>query len=745
MIANYSFVLILKPISMIRFCISIVFSFLSLLVFAQARYASVQDAILKAGQLNGQGGPANVNWIKDGNQFSFIKSPKQINSFDPSTLAEEVLFENIDLKFPDTKEPFAYSQFEWTKDFKYLLFQTRFKPVWRHSGNSDYFLYSLADKSLRLVASNAYTAQVSPDGKSVAYERDGNLYVLDLASKKTKTLTRDGAKAIYNGRFGWVYEEEFGLVRAWEWSPDSRSIAFWRVDETAIPIYQYSDLNGMHPEYTKIPYPRVGDPVPNVKIGTADLATGKTIWANIPLEGGFFPRIYWTSQPNQLAIVHLDRKQQRVRLLMTNTKTGIARMVMEESSNAWTDVYNFFAGILHHFLFPPNAKEFYWISDQSGFQHVYRYDYSGKLIGQVTAGNWDVMTVEYLDTAAAMIYYTSTETSGLERHLYSIRLDGTGKQKITSQPGRHQIQFAPGGKYFIDTWSNINTPRQVEIRKVDGSLIKTWQSNESVKSFIKSHVYSPRELDQLRMASGLVLDIYIVKPIDLDPTKKYPMVLSIYGGPGAQSVYNSWGASAYEQYLAQSGYFVVSVNNRGSTGYGRDFMEGVYGQLGHQETEDFVGVADVIAAKYPWFDRDRMAIQGHSYGGFTTTYTMTKRPGAFKVGIAGAPVTDYRLYDNIWTERYMGLVPENTGKYEEHAPMKFVQNLQGHLLVAHSLEDDNVHVINTFQFIQAAIDAGKDVDLRIYPPGNHGVAYSLTSQALLWQTYVDYLDRWLKK
>lgn len=711
---------------------------------AQTRYTSFMDVLTKAGRLNGQGGPQSVDWIRDGNQFSYISSAGKINTYNPATGMDEEVFNGSQLKYPGKEDPFTYNAFEWTADFNYLLFQTNFRQVWRNSGNSDYYLYSLKDKSLRLVARDAYTAQVSPDGKSVAYERNGNLFVMDLATKKEKQLTKDGSAAVYNGRFGWVYEEEFGLVRAWEWNPDSKSIAYWRVDETAIPFYSYSDLSGMHPEYKKIPYPRVGDPVPLVKIGIVEIRKAKTTWASIPMNGGFFPRIYWTSKPNTLAVVRLDRKQKILNLFMVDAKSGTAANVLTEDSKGWMDVYNFFSGILHHFFFPPQANEFYWISDRNGYQHVYRYDYSGKLLGQVTEGQWDVMTVESLDIKNGLLYYTSTEASGLQRHLYVIGLDGGAKRKITDMPGRHIIQFAPGGQYFIDTWSNTTTPRQVEIRNVNGQLNKLWQANESVKQFVKTQVYAPKTLETITTGDGRDLDIYLIKPIGMDSTRKYPLVLSVYGGPGSQSVYNSWGANPYEQYLAQNGYAIAAVNNRGSSGYGRDFMEVVYEQLGKLETEDFVATADALAKKFNWLDRSLMAIQGHSYGGFTTCYALTKHPGAFKLGIAGAPVTQQKLYDNIYAERYMGILPENEQKYQDHAPMNFAKNLEDPLMIAHALEDDNVHVINTFQFIRAATDAGKDVELRIYPPGHHGVAYSAISQVRLWQTYLDYLDRWMK-
>lgn len=713
----------------------------------RATFSSLGAALQSGGILNGRNGPASVNWIDGGDRFSFIPSrPGTILTFDPATDKEETAFNSAELKFPGTDQPFSYRSFQWSADFKYLMFQTNFRPVWRNSGEADYYLYSLADKALRLVAKDARTAELSPDGKKVAYERGGNLFVYDLATQQERQLTDDAQERVYNGRFGWVYEEEFGLVQAWYWSPDSRTIAYWQTDERDIPVYQMTDFADAHPIYDKVPYPRVGDPAPPVRIGFIDLATGGKKWVDVDLDGGYIPRLYWTAKPGQLAVVHLNRKQNHLTLYFADAATGKARKIMEEQDDdGWIDIFDFFAGVLHYFFFPADAEEFYWISGRDGYNHLYRYDYNGKLLNQVTKGDWDVVRVEAVDASKkGLIYFTSTEVSPLERHLFVIGRDGKGKKQLTTVPGRHSINMSPNAKYYIDNFSSVSQPKLVELWSTNGKKIKTLEDNAATGEWLKNNTYVPRELFRFTTTDGQELDGYLVRPADFDPNKKYPLLLSIYGGPGAQSVYNQFGSSGWEQYLAQQGYVIASVNNRGSGGYGQQFMEVVYEQLGKYESLDFVETAQYLSRTYNWVDSTRMAIQGHSYGGYSSSYTMVTHPGVFQVALVGAPVTDQRLYDNIYSERYMGLLPENEEKYKQAAPITFAGNLQGKMLIAHSLMDDNVHVANTFQFLRALIDAGKDVDLRIYPPGNHGVAYSWTSYQLLYTTYLNYLDDHLK-
>ncbi|GAB3929025.1 S9 family peptidase [Larkinella terrae] len=718
---------------------------LSIPAFSQQkqRFQNLQQAIAATGQLAGSQGPSSVNWIDGGNRFSYIGANNSIRSFSPKDQREEVVFDGSQLKFPGTGQTFAYESFQWSKDSKYILFQSNFRPVWRRSGLSDFYMYAVADKSLKLVAKDAQTAELSPDGSRIGYERDGNLFIFDFASQKETQLTNDAAPSLYNGRFGWAYEEEFGLAQAWEWSPDSKFIAYWQIDERQVPIYAMTDYKGFDENFTKLPYPRVGDKNPTARIGVIEIGNRQQQWMKVDLADGYIPRIYWTSQEGQLALVHLNRKQNDLKLFLANARTGDAKQIMEEKSKAWVDVFDFFAGIMHYFYFPANSQEFFWVSERDGWAHIYRYDYSGKLLNQVTKGNWEVVFVHNVDAKSRKIYYTSTEQSPTDRQLYVVDFDGKNKQKLTQAPGRHKIDFSPGSQYYIDRFSNVTTPLQVELRDTKGAKIKTLESNAAVSQFLSSYAYVPKELSGFTTSDGQKIDISIIKPLNFDPTKKYPAVLDIYGGPGAQSVYNEFSTTGWHQYLAQQGYVIVSVNNRGSGGYGYRFEKVVYEKLGQFESLDFVETAKHLAT-LPWIDAGRIAIRGHSYGGYMSSYTMLAHPGIFKVSIVGAPVTDWRLYDSIYTERYMGLLPENEALYQKSAVSPNAKNLKGKMFIAHSTMDENVHVRNTMQLMNALEDAGKDADLRIYPPGAHGVAYSGTSSLLLYQQYTDYLERYLK-
>ncbi|MGK7392367.1 MAG: S9 family peptidase [Candidatus Cyclobacteriaceae bacterium M2_1C_046] len=729
-----------------RILIALLFLWLPSLVLAQEKYKSLQEALFSSSKLSGKGGPQSINWIDKGERFSYIKDGDilpEIWSYQPSKDKEELVFKANGLKFPDSQVDFNYEDFQWSKDSKYLLFKTNFRPIWRRSGISDFYFYDVKDKSVELVAKDAMTSELSPDGKYVGYERGGNLFTYDFNSKKETQLTNDAEEYFYNGRFGWAYEEEFGLAQAWKWSPNSEYIAFWQTDERDVPIFQMTDYEGQHNEYVKLPYPKVGDTNPSVKIGAIDISSGEKVWMDLDLDGGYIPRIYWTSVPGQLAVVHLNRKQDHLKLFFYDVKTGKGKLVMEEKSEAWVDVFDFFAGIMHLFFFPEDKEEFLWISDRDGYSHIYRYDYNGNLLNQVTKGNWEVVRVEAVDSKSNTIYYTSTEGSPLERHLYTVNFKGSGKKRLSNEPGRHSFNVSPHGKYYFDEYSNITTPKQVNLYTTKGKLLKNYENNAEVKEYIENHFYAPKELMQFTTTDGQVLDISIIKPANFDPEKQYPLVLNIYGGPGAQSVYNQFATNGWEQYLAQEGYVIASVNNRGSGGYGSDFEKIVYRQLGKWESHDFVETAKHLA-NLPWVDGNNMAIRGHSYGGYMASYTVLTHPDVFKVALVGAPVTDWRLYDSIYTERYMDLLSDNEDGYIQSASTTHAENLKAKMFIAHSAMDENVHIQNTMQLVKGLIDNGKDHDLRIYPPGAHGVAYNGRSYVLLYQQYVDYLDEHLK-
>jgi dipeptidyl-peptidase-4 len=711
------------------------------------RFANLTDALRATGSLAGGAGPRNVNWIDGGKRFSFTArgdSGEEIRLFDPATGRDTLLFRAAGLTFPDTNEAFAYRSFQWARDAKHLVFQTHFRPLYRRSGTADYYVYSLDDHGLTLAARGARTAELSPDGSMMGYERDGDMFVYDLAGKRETRLTSDAQEHVYNGHFDWVYEEEFGMAQAWNWSPDSRHLAYWRVDESAEPVIQLTNYEGAHPEWERLRIPQPGDSNPTVRIGVIDVRTGRQTWLDPGLQEEYYvPRLYWTSRPDTLAVVTLNRPQNEMRLFFFDVTTGGRRLVMTERSDTWIDVYDFYAGIQDMLTFPQGSSEFFWLSDRDGWQHVYRYDYSGKLLNQVTRGNWIVTRIEGIDPGRRTIYYSSTEISPLQRQLYAIGFDGKGKRRLTTSAGTHQIDMAPDTRHYLDRWSTTRQPRQVELWATGGRMVKKLEDNAGVTEWLGTHAYSPEELFSFTTSDSVRLDGSMIKPVPFDSTRRYPVVFSIYGGPGSQQVYDDFSTSGWSQWLAQQGYIVVGLNNRGTNNYGSAFMKIAYKHLGKWESHDFAEAARYLAT-LPYVAADRVAIIGTSYGGYSTVYTMEQYPDVFQVGVANSPGTDWRLYDTIYTERYMGLLEDNLDGYVESSAVEHADKLTGHLLVIHSMMDDNVHPVNTMQLLTALANAGKDVDLRIYPPGRHGAAYNFSSFLLIQQVTDGYLARYLK-
>jgi len=710
------------------------------------QYDSLMEAFMSGGALGGDRGPAGVEWIEDSDQYSFTKREgrsQQIWTFDIKTEAEEQVFSEADHQFPGTENPFRYRSFQWTRDYRFLLFQTNFERIWRYSGNADYYLYSLENKTLTTIAEGAFTAEVSPDGLKVGYGKDGNLFTFDLASGKHTQLTTDGADKYYNGRFGWANEEEFGLVQAWEWSYDSKYIAFWQTDEREVPVYQLTDFSGLHPEYMELPYPKVGDNPPVERLGVINTVDGSKQWLDFDPEGGYMPRIYWTSRENTLAVVWMNRVQNHMKLYLFDVLTGEKSMIMEEKNEAWIDIFDFFAGELQLIYFPEELESFFWISDRDGYSHVYQYDYEGNVLEQLTSGAYDVVSVKAIDPAKKTLFYLSGEISPMELNLFSVKFNGKGKKQITTNTGNHRVNVAPAGRYFIDSYSSTTAPSTIDLRNEKGNLIKNLAGHQGALDHLEKYAYAPRELFTFTTSDGQEIDGYLIKPMDFDPEKSYPLLMAVYGGPGSQGVYNTFETNGWNQYLAQQGYVVVNINNRGSNGYGSKFEKVVYKELGKWETHDFAETALHLSEK-SWIDRDRVGIMGHSYGGYSAGMSLLLHPDVFKAGIVTASPSEQRNYDCIYTERYMGLIDENEEGYHNSSMVNLAENLEGKMLLVHSLMDDNVHPQNTFQMAKALIDAGKYIDLKIYPPGTHGVAYDMNSRMHLYNVYLDWLNENLK-
>jgi len=709
------------------------------------QYGSLQDALRSGGSLYGNPGPQSVNWTNGGDKYSFINND-EIRSMDPKTQQDELVFTNKGITFPGSTKAFEYESFQWSHDSKHLVFKTNFRPIYRNSGIADYFIYDLGSKQLTQAAKDARTAELSPDGAMVGIERRGNMFVYNFASGKEQQLTSDSTSdnGTFNGHYDWVYEEEFGQGQAWNWSKDSKYIAFWQFDERQVPDFQMTNYSGLHANEIHIPIPQVGDPNPSVKIGVVDVASGKKVWLSPDETGDFYiPRIYWTSNPDVLAMMTLNRAQNHMKLYFFNVKTGEHHVVLEEQNTSWVAIFDFYTNVNDMVYFPEKSKEFFWVSDRSGYYHIYRYNYDGKLINQVTKGDWDMIKVSGINPETKKIYYLSAEDGGLEQQFYSIKFDGTDKTKLSTVAGFHDINMSPNTKYYLDSYSNVSTPLHVGLCDDHGKVLKMLEDNNGVSEFVKTHAYSAPEYFKFKTTDGVSLDGYIIKPFNFDPTKKYPVVMTVYGGPESHDVFNSFSADIWQQWLAQSGYIVADVNNRGIANYGSAFMKVVYKQLGKWESNDFVETANYLA-KMPFVDGNKMAIMGTSYGGYSTTYTLLTHPGVFKVGIANSPVADWRLYDDIYTERYMAPLNENEEGYKNSSDITHAANLKDHLLLIHSMSDDNVHPSNTMQLLTALTNAGKDAELRIYPPGAHGAVYNWQSYILASDVSFQFLERYLK-
>ncbi|HKV70195.1 MAG TPA: DPP IV N-terminal domain-containing protein [Gemmatimonadales bacterium] len=725
------------------------FSLLAVPLQAQqkTRFPDLRSALLAGGAMNGGFGPRGLTWIDGGKRYSYIGGTgdaEEIRAFDPATGKDTLIFAAKGLTFPDSSEPFSYNQFQWTRDSRNLVFQTNFQPIYRRSGIQDFYVYSLADHTLKLAARGARTAELSPDGSRLGLERGGNMYVYDFAAKRETQLTRDAADLVYNGHFDWVYEEEFGQAQAWNWSPDSRHLAYWQVDERAEPVVQFSDYQGLHQDWTKIRIPQPGDSNPTVKIGVVDVKSGTQVWLNPGLTGDYYiPRIYWTSRPDTLALLTLNRQQDTLRLFFFDVKTGGKRQVLTLGSRTWIDVYDFYAGVNDLMTFPAGRSEFYWLGDQDGWQHIYRYDYSGRLLNQVTKGKWIVARIEGMDPARGLIYYTSTEVSPLERQLYEVHTDGSGKRRLTTTAGNHHINMSPDTKFYVDRWSSLTTPQQVDLWSTGQKLVKNLENNAPVKTWLASHEFSQPELFSFTTSDSVHLDGMMIKPVPFDAGKKHPVVFDIYGGPGSQQVYNDWSASGWEEWLAEQGYLVIGLNNRPANNYGSAFMKAAYKHLGKYEAHDFAEAAKYLAT-LSYVDSKHVAIIGTSYGGFSTLFTMEMYPDLFPVGVANSAVADWRLYDTIYTERYMGLLGDNQAGYVESSPIEQAAKLTGHLLLVHSMMDDNVHPQNTMQLVSALDEAGHPAPLMMFPKGHHGAAYDLASFLDIQNATFSWLERYLK-
>ncbi|MHC0443994.1 S9 family peptidase [Flavobacterium sp. 3-218] len=602
---------------------------------------------------------------------------------------------------------------------KKILIACNSNKIFRHSFTADYFLYDIAAKSLtKLVDFQIQEPTFSPDGTKIAYAKENNLYIYDVASKKSTAVTTDGKKnAVINGITDWVYEEEFAFVRAFDWSKDSKKLAYIRFDESQVPEFSMSIFHkDLYPKIETFKYPKAGEKNSVVSLHIYDAAGNTSKKVDLGNYNDFYiARMQWTNDANVLSAQVLNRHQDNLDLLFVDGNTATAKVVLNEKDKAYVDITDNLT-----FL---KDNSFIWTSEKDGFNHIYVYDKNGKLKNQVTKGNWEVTNYYGFDEKNKTIFYQSTENGSINRAVYRISLDGKNKTALTAKVGTNAATFSPNFQYFINTYSSATQPTTYTLNEAkSGKEIQVIENNQALADKLKGYNLPSKEFIVLKTAKGNELNAWILKPKDFDPSKKYPVFMFQYSGPGSQQVANQWNNSNDYWFisLTQQGYIVACVDGRG-TGYkGADFKKVTQKELGKYEVEDQIDAAKVIGA-YSYVDASRIGIFGWSYGGFMASNCIFQGNDVFKMAIAVAPVTNWRFYDSVYTERYMQTPQENASGYDQNSPINHVSKLKGKFLLIHGSGDDNVHVQNSMQMMEALIQANKQFDSQIYPDKDHGI------------------------
>lgn len=612
----------------------------------------------------------------------------------------------------------SIDDYAFNSDESKALLMTESAPIYRRSFSAVYYLYDLDSEKLQPLDDEHQPqtlAEYSPDGKNVSYIYKNNLFVKELSSGRISQLTRDGSRnEIINGTTDWVYEEEFSITKGYEWAPDSKCIAYLRFDESNVQEFNLTYFYDLYPNLYTFKYPKAGENNSAVSAYIIHLSDKASVKIDLG-EYEYIPRLKWSSESNHLVIQTLNRHQNHLKyhLIDLTGQKMISSQFFEEKAKEYVEIDN-------NLLILDDGKTILRTSESDGFNHIYKLDFDGKST-QITNGDWDVIEFLGYDEKNKLIYYTSAENGAIYQSIYKIGINGNKKQLISDSKGNHSAEFSNGMNYFIKTSSYANTPPVFSLCDNDGKEISILEKNLQLKETLNSYNLAKKEFLKFKGHSE-ELNGWIIKPNDFDPTKKYPVYINIYGGPGYNTVSDSWGGMdyMYHQLLVQNGYIVISVDPRGSMYRGADFKKSTYLELGKLETEDFIAVAKELQS-YDYVDADRIGIMGWSYGGFMTSLAMTKGADYFKMGIAVAPVTNWRYYDNIYTERFMRTPAENEAGYDQNSPINFVDQLKGNYLLIHGSGDDNVHYQNTMEMINSLVAADKQFDLFIYPNKTHGI------------------------
>ncbi|MFK8058955.1 MAG: S9 family peptidase [Polaribacter sp.] len=638
----------------------------------------------------------------------------------------------------DFKEISSFSSYSFNDDETKLILGTDSQKIYRRSSKGTYYAYDIPSKKLTLIGNNIQEPVFSPDNKNVAYAKNNNIFIKNVASNRVTQVTKDGKiNKIINGITDWVYEEEFAFVRAFEWNKSGTHLAFLRFDETDVPTFSM-DIVGkdLYPKQQIFKYPKAGEKNADVTLHMYNLSSKNSKKVSLG-DYEYIPRIKWSNNDAVLVVTTLNRHQDDLKLHKVNALRNNATLLLNETDNAYVDITDNLTFLADN--------SFIWTSEKDGYNHIYHYDFNGKLINQITKGNWEVTRYYGFNETKKTVYYQSVENGSINRGVYSIGLDGQNKKLLSNKEGQNTAAFSKNLNYFINTHSSATIPPIYSLFSGEGKMVKVIKDNADLKEELSNYKMTPKEFSTIHI-NGNDLNMWMIKPADFDETKKYPLFMFQYSGPGSQQVANRWNAANdyWHNMLAQKGMIIVCVDGRGTGLKGRDFKKMTQKELGKYEVEDQIAVAKELANR-SYIDTKNIGIWGWSYGGFMSTNCILKGNDIFTTAIAVAPVTSWRFYDSVYTERYMQTPQENASGYDDNSPINYADKLKGNYLLVHGTGDDNVHVQNSYRMINSLIAANKQFDQFIVPDRAHGIYSGKNMRLNLYTKMTNFIEENLNK
>ena len=678
-------------------------------------------------------GPAR--WLEDGNAYTTVERSqsavegREIVRYDTKSGRREVLVPAEKLIPPGGDSPLAIQDYHWSPDSRKLLLYTNSRRVWRQNTRGDYWVIDLQTWKMKKLggdapASTLMFAKFSPQGDRVAYVREHNIYVEDLSSGAIRQLTNDGSTTIINGTFDWVYEEEWSDRDGFRWSPDGKMIAYWQLDASGIrDFFLINDTDSLYPYITPVQYPKVGTTLSACRVGVVSASGGITRRLDVPGDqrNNYIPRMEWAASSREVVLQQINRLQNVDNLMLGDVETGSVRTVLQETDNTWVEVVDdlkWFDG----------GKRFTWVSERDGWRHVYMVSRDGKQIQLLTPGDYDVVSIEQIDDRNGYLYFIASPSNATQRYLYRTNIAKPGKPQLltpASMPGTHSYQIAPNSEWALHTYSTFSEPPVIDLVQLPShKTIRVMQDNKDLKEKVDALSRGAMSFFRVKIDDNVQLDGWRMLPPDCDSTKKYPLLIYVYGEPAGQTVIDRWGGSRYLWHLmlTQQGYIVASIDNRGTPApRGRAWRKIIYRQIGILASQDQSAALRQMEREWPFIDTSRVGVWGWSGGGSMTLNLLFRYPDLYKTGMSVAPVPDERLYDATYQERYMGLPDDNTEGYRDGSPITYAAHLKGNLLLIHGSGDDNVHYQGSERLINALIKANKVFSFMEYPNRSHGI------------------------